>query len=103
MNKLMLVGVAVLALGCSKKRIAECDHVVETLDKMAKCEKLPPELKTAVVDAHKTMKDALQQLDDAGGAGNAPKETVDQLAKMCKTQEDAMVEQVSKIAPDCTK
>ncbi len=105
MNKLLLVCIVVggLVTGCSKKRIAECDELLTTTEKISKCEKLPAETRKSVAEAGKTMKDALKMLDDAGGVGDAPKDLVDQLRDTCKTQHKTIVDEYSKLMPECVK
>jgi hypothetical protein len=105
MNKLLLVCVVVggLVTGCTKKRVAECDEFVATIDKIAKCEKLPAESRKQVAESGQTIKDALKMIDDAGGVGDAPKDLVDQLRDTCKTQNKTVVDQYMKLMPECMK
>ena len=110
MNKRALVGVmvaSVVGLGglgaCTKKRVAECDEFVATIDKIAKCPKLPEESRTSVQESAKTIKDALKLIDDAGGVGDAPDDLVKQLRDTCKTQNKTVVEQYTKLMPECMK
>ena len=105
MNKLLLVCVVVggLVTGCSKQRVAECDEFVTTIDKIAKCEKLPAESRKQVAESGKTIKDALKLIDDAGGVGDAPKDLVDQLRDTCKTQNKTVVDEYMKLMPECMK
>jgi len=105
MNKLLLCCVVVggLVTGCTKKRVAECDEFVATIDKISKCEKLPAESRKSVADSGQTIKDALKMIDDAGGVGDAPKDLVDQLRDTCKTQNKAVVDQYTKLMPECMK
>jgi hypothetical protein len=104
MNKL-LIGVLVLgaAAGCSKKRVAECDAFVATIEKISKCDKLPAEQRTAVAESGKQIKDALKMIDDAGGVGDAPEDLVKTLRDTCKTQNTTVIEQFQKVAPECVK
>lgn len=105
MNKLMLCAVIVsgLVTGCKKERVAECDEFVATIDKVAKCEKLPAETRKQISESGKTIKDALKQIDDAGGIGNAPKDLVDQMRDTCKTQNKTVVDEYTKLMPECMK
>ena len=105
MNKLLLAcGVAaLLASGCTKKRVAECDEFVKTAEKLGKCEKLPEGARTSVTAAAKQIKDMLQLVDDAGGFDSAPAETVDQMRQACKSQNTVIVEELQKTFPDCLK
>ena len=105
MNKLLLVCVVVggLVTGCTKKRVAECDEFVATIDKIAKCEKLPTESRKQVAESGQTIKDALKMIDDAGGVGDAPKDLVDQLRDTCKTQNKTVVDEYMKLMPECMK
>jgi hypothetical protein len=105
MNKLLLAcGVAaVLAAGCSKKRVVECDEFVKTAEKLASCDKLPEGSRSSVAAAAKQIKDMLQMVDDAGGFDSAPAETVDQMRQACKSQNTRIVEEMQKTFPDCLK
>ena len=105
MNKLLLAcGVAaVLASGCSKKRVAECDEFVKTAEKLGKCDKLPEGSRSTIGAAAKQIKDMLQMVDDAGGFDSAPAETVDQMRSTCKSQNTRIVEEMQKTFPDCLK
>ena len=102
MNKL-LIAVLVLGVGCSKKRVAECDAFVETIEKISKCDKLPEDQRKSVAESGKAIKDALKMIDDAGGVGDAPDHLVKQLRDTCKTQNTTVIEQFQKVAPECVK
>jgi hypothetical protein len=107
MNKLLCVCAVAAAMlvgaGCSKKRVAECDDFVETVEKIAKCDKLPEDQRKQVADSGKTIKDALQMIDDAGGVGDAPQDLVKQLRDTCKTQNTSVTDTFKKLQPDCMK
>jgi hypothetical protein len=105
MNKLLLVCVVVggLVTGCTKKRVAECDEFVATIDKIAKCDKLPAESRKAIQESGQTIKDALKLIDDAGGVGDAPQDLVQQMRDTCKTQNQTVVDQYMKLMPECMK
>ena len=107
MNKLLglcvVAGGLLVAGGCSKKRVAECDEFVATIEKIAKCDKLPADQRKQVGDSAKTIKDALQMIDDAGGVGDAPPDLVQQMRDTCKTQNKTIVEQFQKLTPECMK
>ena len=107
MNKLLLVcglSVAVGAFaGCSKKRVAECDDFVKTAEKLANCDKLPKEQRDMVAKQAGVMKDTLKQVDELGGWDQAPKDLVDEMRNACKTQNDKIVEEMSKAFPECVK
>lgn len=105
MNKLLLVCVVFggLVTGCTKKRVAECDAFVATIDKIAKCDKLPADSRKSIEASGKSIKDALKLIDDAGGIGDAPQDLVQQMRDTCKTQNATIVEQYTKLAPDCMK
>ncbi len=105
LNKLLLVCVVAggLVTGCTKKRVAECDEFVVTIDKIAKCDKLPAESRKSIEESAKSIKDALKLIDDVGGVGDAPQDRVQQMRDTCKTQNATVVEQYTKLAPDCMK
>ena len=107
MNKLSLVlglglGLAGTA-GCSKKRVAECDAFVETVEKISKCDKIPAEQRTQLAESAKSIKEALKMIDDAGGVGDAPADVVKQMRETCGTQNRTVIEQFQKVAPECVK
>lgn len=97
---LALTSLAVLG-GCSKKRIAECDEFVATVEKIARCEQLPASSRPQVEASAKAIKDALEMVDQAGGLGSAPADLVKTLRDTCRTQDRAIIEQYSKLMPDC--
>ena len=103
MNQRLLACVVVggLFTGCAKKRIAECDELVATALKVAKCEKLSAESRKPAEDAAKVIQDSLKTLDDAGGVGKAPKDLVDQMRHLCKTENTTFVDEHMKLAPEC--
>jgi hypothetical protein len=105
MNKLVLVCVVVggLVTGCKSKRIVECDEFVATAEKLAKCDKVPAAQQQQISSATKTIKDALKMLDDAGGADQAPTEVLNQMKDMCRSQNKVIVDEFTKIAPECVK
>jgi hypothetical protein len=105
MTRLLLVCVVAggLVTGCSKKRIAECDALVDTFEKVAKCEKLPADTRKQVAEGAKTLKESLKMMDDAGDVGDAPKNLVDDLRNYCRTQDTAIVDEYKKLAPECMK
>lgn len=94
---------AVLACGCSKKRVTECDDFVKTAEKLAKCEKLPEAARESVAASAKQIKDMLQMVDDAGGFDSAPAETIDQMRQACKSQNTRIVDEMQKTLPECLK
>jgi hypothetical protein len=63
--------------------IPECDAYVATMDKYAKCDKIPADAKKAMVDAFEQGKQGWAAL------ANAPAETKTAAAGGCKTADDA--------------
>lgn len=95
---------ALVAAACGKKeRIQECDAFVATIEKIEKCDKLDAASREQIKGSAETIKGALKMLDDLGGAGEAPKDQIDQLRRTCKSQHDTVVELYGKVAPDCLK
>ena len=92
-----------LAPGCGNKRLAECDAFQKTVDKLAACKSLPEEARTSVQSTSKQLKQLFDGLDSAGGVDSAPDDVKKQLRDTCKSQNDAIVEVYSKVAPDCLK
>jgi hypothetical protein len=107
MNKLvrvLVLGSALaLGVGCSSKRIKECDALVATAEKLEKCDKLDAKSRAEIAGATKTIRGALKMLDDVGGADQAPADQVDQLRKTCQQQNDSIVSLYEKVAPECLK
>ncbi|MDB4963080.1 MAG: hypothetical protein JWP01_3079 [Myxococcales bacterium] len=101
---LLTVGLAAaLATGCSKERIAECDDFVTTAEKAALCTTIASDKRGQFAVAAKQIKDALQKLDDAGGADKAPEATVEDMRRTCKSQNTLVVDELQKTSADCLK
>jgi hypothetical protein len=103
MTKLLLAGVLLLGACKSHERIAECDHFLETAEKIANCSKLPPEGREMMKGATEAMRRALKQVDDAGGARAGGQEVLDMLSKSCKDQESKLVDLYKSDLGDCLK
>jgi len=103
MTRVVVACALALAAGaCGKsERIKECDALVATAEKIEKCAKLDDKSRAQIKNATKTIKDALQMLDDVGGAGEAPKGQIDQLRQTCQSQHDSIVQLYKKVAPEC--
>jgi len=101
MKTAVLLAVMIFAVACKHERIAECDALVKTGEKIEKCPKIPADKRADITDGIKKMRGALQMLDDVGGADQAPKEQVDMLRRTCKQQDDNIIELYKKVAPEC--
>ena len=87
-----------LVTGCTKKRVAECDELLATIDKIVKCDKLPPESRKSLAESGKTIKGVLEGIDD-----DARADVVQQIRDTCKTQNKSVVDQYLKLMPECMK
>jgi hypothetical protein len=106
MNKLIVMSVWVVAValaGCGSKRLAECEAFQATVDKLAKCKALPEETRAEVKKSSTTLKEMFDAIDSAGGIDSAPDDLKAELRSSCKSQNQAIIEMYSKVAPDCLK
>ncbi len=99
MNKALLV--VLLAAGCSKTKIPECEELVKTAEKLEKCEKIPAENKKEISQGVKQIKSALKMLEDVGD--QAEKSQLDTLANTCRDQNKSIRDIYEKVAPECLK
>ena len=102
-NKLVL-GCAVLvgaSFGCKKNKVTECDEFVKTVEKIAKCDKVDASARTQMESSAKQIKDALKIIEDAGN--DAPADMLETLRGTCKSQEKTVIDEYTKVAPDCLK
>ncbi len=93
------LGLTCSLTGCAKKRIPDCDSFVKTIEKIAGCSKVADDQRKTILDSAKTIRDALQMIDEAGGVGDAPADLVSSMRDACKTQ-DASLKQMY---ADCLK
>jgi hypothetical protein len=71
--------------------IPECDDYIKTMDKYAKCDKLPAEAKKAMLDGFEQGKQAW------AAVANAPAEAKTQMASGCKAGNDAAVQALTQL------
>ncbi|MBA3391383.1 MAG: hypothetical protein H0T89_02010 [Deltaproteobacteria bacterium] len=103
--KALIIAVSILGAGaaCNKERIKECDALVATAEKLEKCDKLDAASRTQIKSATKTIRDALQALDDVGGASKAEPAQIEGLRTTCQTQNESIIQLYEKVAPECLK
>jgi hypothetical protein len=91
----------VVALGaaCSKKRIAECDSYIATMEKIARCKALPEGSGKTLLDTAKGMR---QRLDDVD-LEKARDEDVEWLRDICLRSKKTVVETYTEHLPECLK
>ena len=100
MSRLVIVAL-LLATGCSKTKLTECEDLQKTVEKVAKCDKVPAEQRKQMEESAKMMKDTLEMIEKAGEA--ADEHQVTQVRDMCRTQNKLIVEQLTKTTPECVK
>lgn len=99
---LAAVVVAFIALGgagCKSKTIAECDAYMAHMDKIASCAKIPASSQETLKKLVKEMRDKLGQAD----LDNAPDEMIEMLRKTCISTDKTLVDEYTKMLPECLK
>ncbi len=76
--------------GCATKRIPECDAFVKTIDKLASCSSVPSAQRIGILDSATDIRDALQKLDEAGGADKVPADLVSSMREACRIQDASL-------------
>lgn len=97
----LVLGLAVLA-GCGDERIGECDALRATVEQVAVCGKLERAQRVQVDQAARTLKDALDRLEDVG-LGRAPAELVNEARRTCVKQDEDLRRLYEKVAPECLR
>lgn len=89
------------AVGCgSGERIAECDGLLATVEKLAACEKISWTQRAALDQSRTSLVDALDRLEDVGTA-RAPASVLDEARRTCSKQIEDIQRMYEKVAPDC--
>jgi hypothetical protein len=93
---------AALAAGCSGERVAECDAMLVTVEKITACDRLEPTQRTQIDQAVRTMKDALDRLE-AVGPDRAPADLLAETKRTCARQDAEIRQLYEKVAPACLR
>jgi len=96
------LGCLALAGGCGGERIAECDAMVATVEKVGACDRLDATQRAQVDQAVRTIKDALDRLEDVGPS-RAPAELLSETKRMCAKQNEAIRQMYEKVARECLR
>ncbi len=93
----------VLACACGGgERIAECDAMLATIERVGACGRLDATQRAQIDHAVRTIKEALDRLEDVG-PGRAPAHLVDEARSTC-AKEDAEIRRLyENVAPDCLR
>lgn len=97
----LALGSAALA-GCGGERLAECDALLSTVERVATCGKLERAQRVQVDQTARTIKDALDRLEDVG-PGRAPAELVNEARRTCVKQDEDLRLMYEKVAPECLR
>jgi hypothetical protein len=92
----------VLAVGCGGERLAECDALLATVEKIGACGRLHATQRTQIDQAAQSIKDALGRLEDVG-PGRAPAELLNEAQRTCAKQDAALRQQYEKVGPECLR
>lgn len=95
------IGVIALVAGCSGgERIAECDALAATLEKASACGRLESSQRVQVDHAVRSIKDALDRLDDVSPR-RAPAAVLEEARRTCGRQDTEIRRIYEKDAPEC--
>ncbi len=92
----------VLAAGCGGERIAECDAMLATVEQVAACDRLDATQRTQVDQAVRSIKDALDRLEEVG-PDRAPAELLGEARRTCAKQDAELRQLYEKVAPECLR
>jgi hypothetical protein len=92
------------AAGCDGDgpRLAECDSILATVEKVVTCRRLDDGQRGQLRQAARTLGDALDRLAGAG-ADRAPAELVSEVRRTCALQTAELQRVYEKDAPDCLR
>lgn len=91
-----------LAAGCSGERVPECDALLATVERVAACDRLDATQRTQVEQSVRSIKDALDRLEDVG-PDRAPAELLGQAKQACGKQDAELRLLYEKVAPECLR
>jgi hypothetical protein len=96
------LGCLALAAGCSGERVAECDAMLETVEKVGACDRLDTTQRAQIDQAVRSIRDALDRLEDVG-PGRAPAALLSEAKATCAKQNEAIRQVYEKVAPECLR
>jgi uroporphyrinogen-III decarboxylase len=96
---LVVVALTFAATGCAKKRIPECDAFVKTIEKIAACPKVADDQRKTILESAATIRQALQDVDAAGGVADAPADLVSSMRDACRTQDQSLQQMYADCLP----
>jgi len=96
------LGCLAVAAGCSGERIAECDAMLATVEKIGACGRLDPTQRAQLEQAVRSIKDALDRLEDVG-PNRAPAQVLDEAKRTCAKQDAAIRQGYEKGPPECLR
>lgn len=91
-----------LAAGCGGERIAECDAMLATVEQVRACDRLDPNQRAQVEQIVRTIRDALDRLEDVG-PDRAPAQLLDEARRTCAKQDADLRQLYAKVAPGCLR
>ena len=96
--------VASLAVGCDGggARLAECDSILATVEKVLACRRLDAAQRGQLRQVARTFEDALDRLADVG-PDRAPAALVTDVRKACALQAAELQKVYEKDSPDCPR
>jgi hypothetical protein len=99
---LALLLLLLLAAGCGGERVAACDALLATVERVAACDRLDATQRTQVEQTVRSIKDALDRLEDVG-PDRAPAELLGQAKQTCAKQDAELRLLYEKGAPECLR
>jgi hypothetical protein len=92
----------VLAAGCGGERVAECDALVATLERVSACGRIDATQRAQIEQTVRTVKEALDRLEDVG-PDRAPADLLNDAKRTCAKQDAEIRQLYGKLAPDCLR
>ena len=92
----------VLLAGCGGERIAECDAMAATVEKVTACDRLDATQRMQVEQAMKSIEDALDRLGRVG-PDRIPPELLGETRRTCAKQDAELRQLYEKVAPECLR
>jgi hypothetical protein len=92
-----------LAAGCGRgARVAECDALLATVERVTACDRLDASQRTQLEQTVRSIKDALDRLEGVG-PDRAPAELLEQAKQACAQQDAELRRLYEKGAPECLR
>ncbi len=96
-----------LAAGCGGggaggDRLAACDALLATVERVTACDRLDASQRTQLEQTVRSIKDALDRLEDVG-PDRAPAELLGQAKQACAKQDAELRLLYEKVAPECLR